>query len=181
MTIQYCVTEEDYINFNVEASIRVNKRMLAIFRFGIPVLLLAIVLINIVFNELSIIDFALVVMSLILIIWFPVFFKNSLRKQILKFIKLGRSNDFIGEQTMILEDTYIKSFNKSGEGKTQYSVVESIRYFSNIYCIYVGSIKAFVVPESAFTDEAQKREFFDILFGKTGIYPPDMGYEERAL
>ena len=70
---------------------------------------------------------------------------------------------------MTLSDAYIEDTNSKMSSLQQYSVVERICFGHNLYYIYTGANRAFIVPVSAFESEEQKKAFFDILFQKTGI------------
>ena len=91
-------------------------------------------------------------------------------------LKSGKHNDFIGEQTLTLNDSGIEEKNPYGMNLVYYSSVEKIYYYNNCFFIYVGAIKAILVPVTAFSDDKQQENFLELLKQKTGI---DVTYPKK--
>lgn len=81
----------------------------------------------------------------------------------------GKRNDFIGKQTLTMHDEYIEDENSATSSQTKYTAVEKICYGYGCYYIYIGSMKAFVIPEASFSSEMQKQDFLSLLARKTGL------------
>jgi hypothetical protein len=84
-------------------------------------------------------------------------------------LRSGKKNDFIGNSTLFLNDDFIENANSSITSQVKYSSVEKICFGYNCFFLYIGAIKAIIVPVSAFTDDSIKQKFLYLLKQKTGL------------
>ena len=168
MTINSNISQEDYINFNIDHfhKIRPLKFSNFVLRFLLP---LGIFAFCTLFNINQIILAIVGGYAVVWMIFFNKFMKKGRRNSTLKFIKKGKANNFIGKQKVVLADDRMEVTNTSFTSKIDYQAVEGIFFGSNIYYVYVGNTKAVLVPYSAFPGEKQRQEFFDIMYKKTGF------------
>lgn len=96
-------------------------------------------------------------------------YKFSMKINLKKHLKSGKHNDFVGSQTIVLHDEFIEGFDKYSSSKASYAAVEKICFAFNYFFIYIGAIKAIIVPLSAFSGDGQKKDFLDFLKQKTGL------------
>ena len=85
------------------------------------------------------------------------------------YLKSGKHNDFIGEQTLTLSDIGIEEKNSFGISQTYYSTIEKICHSDDCLLIYIGAIKAIIIPITAFPDDKQQEDFVSLIKQKTGI------------
>jgi hypothetical protein len=90
-------------------------------------------------------------------------------KSVLAFIREGKANCFIGKQTLTLSDSFIENTDPNTLSQIKYSAIERIENGHGLFYIYISALQAYIVPESAFSDEEQKKTFFNILSEKTGM------------
>ena len=168
MTIKFNISEEDYVNFNIDHfhKIKPMKGSEFLLRFLLP---LAMFILCVLMNVEHLILLIVILYAIIWIGFFQKFMRRARKSSTLNFIRKGKANDFIGNQSVTLEDDAIEITNAVSLSKIKYQAVEDIYYSSNLYYIYVGAIKAVLVPYSAFSGEKQRQEFFDILYKKTGV------------
>jgi len=110
----------------------------------------------------------IIVIAVLWIIIFPKFYARLIRNSVKKYIREGKSNDFIGRQKLTLKDDCIEEISNTTTSRTKYSAVERIEYDKNCIYIYIGALKAILIPLSAFLDLEQKNKFMDFLKQKTG-------------
>jgi len=168
MTINSNISQEDYINFNIDHfhKIRPLKFSNFVLRFLLP---LGIVALCTLFNINHIILAIVGGYAVVWAIFFNKFMKKGRKNSTLRFIKKGKANNFIGKQKVVLADEYMEVTSTASASKIDYKVVEGIFFGSNIYYVYVGTTKAVLIPYSAFPGEKQRQEFIDIMYKKTGF------------
>lgn len=180
MTLHYDVSEKDYINFNLyDINHKIHGKIIKLLCcVGVPVIFLRFDILYLIQNVENIewlFPIVLVVISLLFVVGLH-FLYTFLFKFLIKLaLKSGKHNDFIGNQTLVLQDNCIEDINESMSSRITYSLVERICFDkkSNCFYIYIGAIKALVLPESSFADKNQKLEFFSTLKQKTGVVVPD--------
>ena len=169
MTIEYNVSEQDYLNFNLfhlNNSKQMKNTKLAL-KYGTVILCLVLLLV-LFWGQIA----AQIAGGVVIIIWIAVFSKfwDYLAKQtVKKQINEGKANDFIGPQKLTLKDDCIEEVSINSTTTVQYTAVERIEYGYECIFVYVGAIAAYIIPNSAFTDTEQRNKFTSILKEKTGI------------
>lgn len=176
MTINYEVTEKDYIDFNMyhmknSKEFKVGKIIL----FGLLLLVFAFSLWRglqnrpdeILGHTVFIITFIIFVVVPVLIVWLP--FRPLAKWSVKLQLKGGRYNDFIGEQKMTLHDDYIEDANARIVSQIKYTTIEKICYNRDCFYIYIGAVKACLVPARYFSDKAEIKAFVALLKQKTGL------------
>ncbi|SHN52048.1 YcxB family protein [Desulfovibrio litoralis] len=171
MTIHYKVSEQDYINFNIDHYNNMKSQKNKRFVYGVILLMFFFLFLPFLNdNSLSLVEIISSVFFLIAwFIFFPKIINVFIRKSVREYIKNGKANDFIGNQTILLADDYIETLNATTQSRIQYAAVERICTGNQLFYIYVGSVKALIIPFSAFENEEIKNSFFEIIHQKTGL------------
>ncbi|MCL2617161.1 MAG: YcxB family protein [Defluviitaleaceae bacterium] len=170
MTIEYNVSEEDYINFNLfhQRNSKYGRRLSFLMRFVPAVAILAVAFIS--FSDVFFLAFGMFV-AFMWVIMYPRYEKDGYTKAVRKFIREGKANDFIGSQKLSLKSDFIEEVTRSSTSQTRYEAVERVGRGYGCFFVYIGAIKAIIVPVAAFSDEGQAGKFLDILKEKTGHEP----------
>lgn len=170
LEIQFNVTEQDYVYFNIDHyfSSGALKWQRILLKFAPPVLFFALTFVLEGF-KLSIgnVIAAFIFFSLWIVL-FPKIMEKSMSKVTLAYVKSGKANDFIGPQTLKLTDSHIEEHNAGITSQIQYSTVERVFSGHGLLYIYIGAVKAIILPVSAFPDEEGKKAFLQLLSNKTG-------------
>ena len=151
MEINFEVTKEDYIKFNlyhIENSPSQRKN-LNLLRYGIPVLFsFPIYFIGTgLFKQSS--TYWTIIAILFVVIWiatYPKQYKNSVKKQTEKLISEGDNSEIFGKKTMIIDDENITIYNHSSFEKILKKSIKDVKICDDIILIYTSSINAFIVP-----------------------------------
>ena len=179
MTINYDVTEKDFINFNLyhwktsKSGRKLNAFMmfLPFFMFGFMVwmtLRRAAVSEEIAAALPGHIVVA-AVLALILFLLIKLTFRPTLRLQARMHLRDGKFNDFIGEQTITLHDDFFEDGNIRMMSRINYSAVEKICRGYDCLFIYIGAMKAIILPLRCFADPSQRESFIALLIKKTQL------------
>jgi len=170
MILKYNVTEEDYINFNIEHFYR-SKKMKSTRDFTKFAPIITVFLFMFVLTGYTFSWYILAVTSVFAVMWIAI--QHEMWK--MSFIKRSRTHienrgaSFLGEQEMNLTEEYIEVTNSKTFTKTPYSAIEKACYGHNTIYLYISVIEAFLIPISAFSNEEEKKNFFDVLTEKTGL------------
>ena len=178
MTLKFTVTEQDYINFNLHhrKTSKTGKRgKIANILILIPAFFLGFWLANRIDDEPVDVYF-FVFFGIMAAIALPLLFllftfldKLIVRWTAKSMLKDGKNNDFLGEQTVIFHEDCIEDINAHSQSRVPYTSIEKINFGYDCYYIYMGAIKANIIPLSAFADDAQRQEFLELLKQRTGL------------
>lgn len=168
MEIRYAVTEDDYIAYNLyhHAHSPATLGTQNIVRWGLPAVLIVIMLLSGSFRSPTVWAPAVVIV-LAWIIIMPFMFNRSLKKNVRKLIHEGRRIPFTGEHKLILHNEYMRNEEEGLITETAYWRVEKIRRDDERLYIYIDSISSLIIPFRFFKDEAEKERFISLLENKT--------------
>lgn len=167
MKLEYELTRQDYVDFNiyhVMNSKSMKNRLLFVW-FVSPVLFLIFPLL---FRRVSPNGFwvGLVVFAVTAALWiilFPRKYKKSLAKSVNKMLDEGKNNGFLGMRSLTFSDEGITQVSEAGETKNNWNVVERLAITDNYIFIYIASVMAYVVPDRVFSDATEREAFIDII------------------
>lgn len=181
MTLQYEVTETDYIDFNLyhitaQQRGRLPRKLLPIF-WLVVVLLFGVVLVvdylqKGYFNMQRhgrTVTLLLLMSALVAVYLFA--FKPIIRASVRTQLKNGKLPSFIGAQILTLGEDCISGSTGTSSSQTAYSVIEKIVLHDGWCYIYISSMQAFLVPLAALPGPEQQAAFFAILKQHTGLDP----------
>ena len=190
MTINFEVTEKDYINFNLHHMKTLKFTKIFNILFHLVALLLAYRIVSNVPSFAVLEGFAAYIIFFIFLalLWIAFYFLFSyilfkelttvfMRQSIKALLKKGTYNDFIGYQTLILHEDFLESANEHTNSQIKYSYIDKIYFDYGCLFIYLGAIKAIIVPAAAFSSDAQRQEFLALLKEKTNL---DVIYSKRG-
>ena len=179
MTINYDVSENDYINFNMysyeQSGLMKKTNILTV----IGSLLILFFAIRIGLRNPNVYDTTSasniiasiivgIVLSLLFIFTTKLTFKPITKWGIKTQLRDGKLNDFIGPQTVTLHNDFIEDGNVHMTTQIKYSAVEKICCAYGCLFIYIGATKALIIPLRCFADAGQRRDFAVLLKQKTG-------------
>jgi len=181
MKIDYTVTEKDFVHFNLYHT---KNSKLAKWFILLPFLTALVIITRFIFRDngfdilhtILFIATSAILMGVLFMLINPLF-DWSMKWLVKMELKGGKHNDFIGPQTLTLHDEFLEDGNSHMTSQIKYSSIEKICCDYDCFFIYIGAVKAILVPLTCFTDDAQKQAFLTILKQKTGL---DVAYAKRA-
>ena len=173
----YNLNEQDYIRFNyyVYYNDKSAKETYNIFKFKLPVAIWILFTIYFVlYGNLKM--FAIITISY-LIFWliFMFFLGFTFEKYIKKIVKITVENDkkngtlpydTINKVNFNLNEIIEELPNKKNILK--YEVIEKIIISNDYYYIFLNSIEAIIIPNTAVKTKKEKEKFYDFLCQKVG-------------
>ncbi len=163
MTLNYNLTEEDYIDFNLfhynnsPKMKKQNTRQLV----AIPVLFFILGTLYVVFTKPDSILAPLIICILGTVVWvlaYPFFVKRELKKQVVTLMKEGKKDELVGEYTLTINEDGIHEKNHARSVKSDYDIIEKISMDDKHLYIYNGPMSAFMVPHTAFKSTEEEDE-----------------------
>lgn len=151
MEINFEVTKEDYIKFNlyhVENSPS-QKKNYNLLRYGVPVFFSApIYFIGTGLFKQPSIYWAIIatLFSVIWIITYPKQYKSLIRKETEKLINEGDNSEIFGKKSMVIDNDAITIYNKSSSEKILKSAIKKVKIYDDLIVVYISAITAHIIP-----------------------------------
>ena len=151
MEINYHLTEEDYLNFNM-FHIKNSKtaiRSLQMQRIIGPLIFL---ISSYVFSRIGDVPFVglFITFSILSILWFifyPKYFYNHVIRHVKKMIKEGKNDGLLGDHRMLITDEGIVDSTTNGETKVTWSGIKEFKEDENNLYLYNSSVSAYILPK----------------------------------
>ena len=151
MEIRYSLTEEDYLNFNMFhiKNSKTTKRALNMQRFLMPIIFIVL---SYVLSKVGNMSFfglfiALLIVSILWIIFYPRYFYSYVFRNTKKMIKEGKNDGLLGEHLMILSEEGIIDSNSNGETKVTWSGIKTFKEDEHNIYLYNSSVSAYILPK----------------------------------
>jgi hypothetical protein len=156
MEINYNLTEEDYLNFNMfhVKNSKAVKRTLNMQRFLTPIIFIVLSYVlskvgNMSFFELFI---AFLIVSILWIIFYPRYFYSYVIRNTKKMIKEGKNDGLLGKHHMILSEEGIIDSTSNGETKVTWSGIQTVSEDKHNIYLYNSSVSAYILPKRELDD-----------------------------
>ena len=166
MTIEYELTKDDYIGFNmyhIENSEKIKKTIFFqryIMSLILPLAPLIIVLTtNKTFGQWY---FYFIMVWVLWVVFYEKNFKRSIKRKLIKMASKGGANGIIGHHKLTLtEDKIIE--HKIEDLSYDKSIINKVGETDSHIFIYISDINAYVVPKSAFENKKEEEKFKKLL------------------
>lgn len=163
MNINYDLTKEDYIEYNLHfiSTSQSMKKSIFIQRYIISLIFLVSPFIAVKITNAPL-TYWIVVFIVVYVLWvafYVRFLKRSVKKRIEKLVAEGKNTNIFGNHSLTLTEEGIIETSSSGEAKTNWSAVEKVYDTEKYLYIYISSINAYIIPVRAFKSLDEKNEF----------------------
>ncbi|PAQ15594.1 YcxB family protein [Bacillus sp. FJAT-42315] len=156
MEINYNLTEEDYLKFNMfhVKNSKAVKRVLNMQRFLTPILF---IIVSFVLSKVGSVPFlgvfiTFLVISILWIIFYPRYFYFYVIRNTKKMIKEGTNEGLLGEHHMVLSEEGIIDSTSNGETKVTWSGIKTISEDKHNIYLYNSSVSAYILPKREVDD-----------------------------
>jgi len=165
MKLEYEITKQDYIDFNIyhmNHSIAM-KHSLFIQRFLIPImfLILPMFLVKVTDIPLSYWFGVFIISSILWIIYYPKFFEKCIERNISKMLDEGKTTGVVGNHTFSYTEEGV--VDKTEFSETRYNLIEKVVESKEHIFIYVSAVMAYIIPIRIFDSVDEKVNFLSIL------------------
>lgn len=163
MQINYSLTEEDYLNFNMfhiknsKTAINAMKKQ----RFLPPILFL---ILSFVFSAAGDVSFlgmfiTFFLISILWVIFYPKYFYSYVIRNTKKMVKEGKNGDLLGNHTMMMTKEGIVDSTSIGETKVNWSGMMNFKEDNDYFYLYNSSISAYIIPKRELKDIEKIRNY----------------------
>lgn len=165
MTVEYFVTEDDFINYQLHFAKRspTMQRQLKLQRYGFAcVFVLFGLLMTLVSTMPDIIWIMTYTAAAVAwIIYYPHYFQRYLKKLSRKLLREKKNSGMLGQQTLTITPNELIGIDETGRSVLSWSAIEEVEMTESYLYIHIGSLRAAVIPVTAFSTLAECRAFYD--------------------
>ena len=172
MVLEFDRTIDDIIDFNLfhqDHSPSIKKQMWA-YRV-LFTLLIAFVPIIITYFMRDLVFTLNTILGLLVSVLFFVAFPNMARRstaqRVQSMLNEGVNNSILGHCVMTLSPEGISTKAVGSESRIDWSKITKVSESEKHIFLYIGSINAYVIPKTAFTNDDVKREFLNYVSAST--------------
>lgn len=165
MEINYHLTEEDYLNFNMYhvKNSKAAMKSLNLQRFLSPVffIIFAYMFSSLVEIEFLGIFITFLVISILWIIFYPKYFYAHVRRQTKKMIQEGENEGLLGSHHLLMTEEGIIETTSSGETRVNWSSLKDFKEDDDNFYIYNSGLSAIILPKRILTKIDQVRSYIE--------------------
>lgn len=163
MEINYTLTEDDYIHFNLfhTTHSKTVKKSLLIQRLLGPIIFIAF---SYLFSKLAhlplmglLITFSLV--SILWIIFYPNYFYKLIAKNVKKAIREGDNDGLLGKRQMSFSDNGLTDYTHSGKTEISWQGVKEFKEDDDYFFLYNSAVSAYIIPKRELVHSDEVRAF----------------------
>lgn len=163
MKINYELTEEDYLNFNLfhAKNSKATRKALNAQRFLSPLIFLTMAFIFSGVGNIPLL-YPVIIFSLISILWivfYPKYFYSHILRHTKKMLEEGKNDGLFGKGTMILSDEGIVDSTFNGETKVNWAGIKKIEEDNDYFFIYNSAVAAYILPKGMLTNVEEVRNY----------------------
>ena len=163
MQLQYKITEQDFIDYNMNfvAGDKVVQRQLR----RMQLLLAGIILIGgtglaVLTDSLSIRSVAVyVILAAVMYFYFPRSYQSKVKKNVQRTIRSASNRHICGEKTLTIEGDTVRLTGESEDSTYPFSAFSRVAVAERQVYLHLDDITALIVPNSAFADTAARDAF----------------------
>lgn len=168
MNIEYNNDLDDYINFNLihsRNSITLKRQRILLRLITSIMLTMILLIISLFANKGSALygTVLAIVFGALFFLIFPLFSGLGMRSQIEKIINEGKNKGVFGKQKTVIASEAITEENDAGEAKYFWTSVDKLVDSPNYIFLYVGALRALIIPRNSFANEEQYTEFVGLV------------------
>lgn len=151
MEINYKLTEEDYLKFNL-FHIKNSKtaiKALNMQRFLPPIFFIisAYIFTTVMNASFPVMLITFLIISILWIIFYPKYFYNYVIRNTKKMIREGKNDGLLGEHHLIMTEEGIEDSTTYGETRVSWSGLKNFEEDNYNFYLYNSSLSAYVIPK----------------------------------
>lgn len=163
MNIQYELTEEDYINFNLYhiKNSKTGKRALMLQRFLSP---LFFIIVSYVYSMIGNMPFlplfiTFFILSILWIVFYPKYFYRLITRNVRKMIKEGKNEGLIGQHQLKLSEERLVDTSSNKETTITWTGITGFKEDNGYFFLYNSSVSAYILPKREMDHVDEVRQY----------------------
>ena len=163
MQLDFELTEEDYINYNlyhVKKSPSIKRSILFQRIFG-PIVFMIAPFIAVKVSEPPLLFwlFMFGITSIIWITFYPKYANWEIKTRAKKMLQEGNNENMFDKRSLILTEEGIKETSSIANSKINWDKIISLDETDDYIYIYISSISAYIIPKRVFKDKTEQKLF----------------------
>lgn len=151
MKVNYNLTEQDYINFNLYhlKNSKMGKKSLNMQRFLSPVIFMIVAYVFSTLGGMPLLStyIVFIITSILWVAFYPKYFYGLITRNVKKMIKEGKNDGLLGDHQLIITDEGIVDTSSNKETKVDWPGIESFKEDNDNFYLYNSSVSAFILPK----------------------------------
>lgn len=165
MELEFELTEEDYINYNIAHSQKSPsiKRSILIQRIFGPIIFMGAPFFIIKFSDIPLWYWITIfgISSVVWLIYYPKYANWEIKRRVKKMLKEGNNENLFNRRKLALTGLGITEVSEIGESNINWDKIVSIEETTEYIYIYISSVSAHIVPKRVFKDTNEQKRFTD--------------------
>ncbi|MFD1030235.1 YcxB family protein [Metaplanococcus flavidus] len=165
MELNYKLTEEDYIDFNLfhAKNSKAVKKQVTMQRVLVPVMYIILAFLGLVFLDMPFL-FLFIPFLLMGILWFifyPAYFYRLIKRNSTKMMREGKNEGVLGAHKMIFTEDGLREISPKGEMSISWSGIESFGEDPSGFYLYNSGMSALIIPKKELGNSEEVSRFLD--------------------
>lgn len=168
MRLSYILTEEDYIQFNINAAEKVEsyrktiKLMILLKKLMLVCAIIMVILMALDYDVNKLILFVGTLGVFLSALYYPKLMRYSIRKNAQSIAKKN-ADIMLGEVVLELNDEWIIGIRNDSERKVKVNNIKYIEETAEYLFVYISDVEAFIIPRKIFEPKVREDEFLSLL------------------
>ena len=171
MKIDYQLTKQDYIDYNIYHMSHSDTIRRSLFgqRYLISIIFLIMPFMLIKISDIHLWYWlsTFIIVYILWIIFYPKYLRWYIIRRISRMLDEGKNVDMLGDHSFLLTEDGVIDITNFSESKNNWNVIENIVVTREHIFIYINAVMAYIIPIRAFININQKNEFINTLNNMT--------------
>lgn len=163
MKIDYNLTEEDYLKFNMFhiKNSKAATKSLNLQRFLGPIFFIVFAYIFSMIAEIAFLGLLItfLIVSLLWVIFYPKYFYSHVSRQTRKMIQEGENEGLLGNHHLLMTEEGIIETTSSGETKVTWASLKEFKEDEDNFYLYNSGLSAIILPKRNVVDVEEIRAY----------------------
>ncbi|WP_033542146.1 YcxB family protein [Planococcus sp. CAU13] len=156
MELNYKLTEEDYIGFNLfhAKNSKAIKKQITLQRILVPVMYIVLAILAAYFLDVPflVLFIPLLAVAILWFLFYPAYFYRLIKRNATKMIREGKNDALLGQHTMIFTEHGLREISPKGEMSLSWSGIENYGEDDSGFYLYNSGMSALIIPKRELRD-----------------------------
>ncbi|GEK91235.1 YcxB family protein [Alkalibacterium kapii] len=171
MKLEYELTEEDYLNFNIYHSRKSPsiKKKIFIQRIMGPIIFMITPFVVTNFSDIPLWYWLtiFIFMSIVWFIYYPKYVNWELKKGVEKMLEEGNNENLFDRKSLTITEEGLREVSSIGSSNVSWDKINSVDETKEYIYVYISSLSAHIIPKRAFNDPNEQKNFLNELMKQT--------------
>lgn len=169
MELNYKITEQDYIDFNVfhAKNSKAVQKQVTLQRVLVPIIYVVLSILMSAFLDITflIIFIPFLLVGILWFLYYPAYFYRLIKRNSTKMMREGKNDAVLGTHKMIFTEEGLREVSPKGEMTVSWSGIEEFSEGDTGFYLYNSGLSALIIPKKELGNSEKVSSF---LKGKMG-------------